>query len=573
VRRHVLALLVLVVTASLAVRQNRVEKTVAAATQTDRVDMGVTLCVVRQSADGKKVSAPSPDAVVRIIPLGGMVEIGKGGARYVGPSENPVVWMCSEAQAPLILHDGTRLWSLIQGSEGAGKSVALVMWSGLRVLENVGRDVTGGLTVPTGPRFRAVKKEIKKLWPKHWYRWRERDRAFVFHAGPQIQVISAVQRSEEGGSPLQGDSLEWCGSDELQDSFALEADIMSRGRGSDRYLRLCTSTSKDYSEWRTYRDIVRSSSEWTFTRMLGMESPFVDRDFWERIRRSGTVTEREWNRRYRAMDVGPEKQVYYSWRREFEGGKPAGLRAIPANAVDITAETLRAYHPNIGLLVGHDPGLRQNVSVFLKAFRLPGRDTRPRWYVVDEITSPESTVHAHAQHVLKRAREQWNCNGLDRTGTQPDPRAPQVLVRIDPHTRGGGDSHPGPSVGMTWRSLGMIAKAAAYKPGSADPAQINRRDRIDLVNTLLSATDAVGEVRRLFVAIRTAPLWPAEEADGGIAAPKLVKALETMEFNAAGKAETEAKDSDDLSHWPAALGYALIGPEGRLIGMKHEVAA
>ncbi len=105
----------------------------------------------------------------------------------------------------------------------------------------------------------------------------------------------------------------------------------------------------------------------------------------------------------------------------------------------------------------------------------------------------------------------------------------------------------------------MVARAAAYKASATtvEPLQIKRRQRIDLVNTLLAATDVVGEVRRLFVAVRSGFMWPAEEQDGKPAAPMLVKAFETMEFNAAGKAEAEAKDADDLSHWPAALGYAL----------------
>jgi hypothetical protein len=44
---------------------------------------------------------------------------------------------------------------------------------------------------------------------------------------------------------------------------------------------------------------------------------------------------------------------------------------------------------------------------------------------------------------------------------------------------------------------------------------------------------------------------------GRPAAPALVKALESMERNAEDRGEHEKKNGDDLSHWPAAVGYAL----------------
>lgn len=582
-RRHALVLLgVLAVTASVGVRERRIEKAFAAATVTDRVDMGVTLHVVRKASDGKKVKRPTPENTVRTHHLGGMVQIGgtpewwdrdamgePPPAFYVGPSLHPAVWMCSEDQEALILHDqGTPDWTLIQGSEGAGKSVTLVMWTALRVMEYVGRDVTGAITVPTSPRFRAVKKEARKLWPARWYRWRERDRAYQFHVGPSVQIVSAVQRSEESGSGLQGDSLEWCGSDEMQDQFGLEADIMSRGRGSDRYLRLCTSTSKDYSEWRDFRGAVKASPHWTFVTMLGPRSPFVDDAFWVRYRESGTVTDREYRRRILAEDVGPERQVYYSWDRA------KNLVRIPDGAIDVTAEVLRPWTPpgkRLTLLVGHDPGKRQHVSVFLKAYRLPrqaAKDTRPRWFVVDEVTSPESTIDSHVKDVLARARSQWKVNRQRQdplTGkTDADPDSPLMLVRIDPHTRSG-TAHPGRDVYTRWRQQGVDAKAAAYAPNSTIPATIKIESRLDMMNTLLRARDESEDgLRRLFVVLRD---------DGKSVAPNLVKAFESMERNEAGEAEAEAKDADDQSHWPCATGYALWKIEAPRMKLDAEAAA
>ena len=135
--------------------------------------------------------------------------------------------------------------------------------------------------------------------------------------------------------------------------------------------------------------------------------------------------------------------------------------------------------------------------------------------------------------------------------------APRALVRIDPSTVSG-DDHPGDNVYAMWRSLGMTVRAAAYKPGGSTPITIKRNERIDMINTLLAAVAPAGEVRRLFVAVGV---------DGKPAAPMLVKAFEMMQTNAAGKAERDRKDADDLSHWPAAIGYALWSVEARRLGL------
>lgn len=562
-----LAVLVLVVTASVGVRKRRIEKAYADAVSVDRVDMGVELVVVRKPADGTKVpNPPRPDDIVRVHHLGGMVQIGgipdgwdretmgdPPSAFYTGPSESPRVWMCSEAQEKLILHaDDAPVWALIQGSEGAGKTVTLAMWSVLRVLEHVGERVEAAITAPTSPRLGKVKKEIGRLWDPRWFRWSERDQTYYFHAGPSILMQSAVQRSEAAGSPIQGDSWEWCGSDELQDHFEREADIISRGRGAKagRYKRLCTSTSKDLTEWREFRDRTRTSPDWQFRVMLGLDSPFVDMAHWRRYQ--GNVTDREWRRRVLAEDVGPERQVYHCWDRS------RNLCQIPDGAVDVTADVLKQWAPpgrRITLLVGHDPGKRQHVSVFLKAYRLPrqaGKDTRPRWFIVDEITTPESTMDTHVGEVLARARSVWRVNRLRQdpiTGrTDADPDSPQMLVRIDPHTRSG-SAHPGQDVYTRWRQRGIDAKPAAYRPGSIVPMTIKIESRLDMMNTLLCARDHSDDgLRRLFVAIGS---------DGKAAAPRFMKAVESMVRNEAGDAEAEAKDADDQSHWPCAVGYAL----------------
>src|SRR5690606_25125431 len=96
-----------------------------------------------------------------------------------------------------------------------------------------------------------------------------------------------------------------------------------------------------------------------------------------------------------------------------------------------------------------------------------------------------------------------------------------------------------------WKLAGFKALSAAYNAKGEGKGRVPKEARIEMVCRLLC--NAAGE-RRLFVACdeRRQP-----------AAPRLVAALELSERDEAGKAETQRKNKQDLSHWPAALGYAL----------------
>ena len=544
-----LAAAVAVSVSSLAWKRRAVERQIEAdADESERyVDMGVLLSVVEMDlARGLELEPGKPPVrIVRQHRLGGMLDTWT--RQIVGPSARPRYWQCSPQQEPLIIHDDARpLWSLIQGSEGAGKTVTLAMWLYCRVLEHCGHEREIGVTAPVFARLGHVKKAIATLWDPKWYRWKERDQSYRFRAGPLVQLVSAHQQSEDAGSPIQGANWVACASDELQDHHDREADIVARGRSAagGKYKRLCTSTFKDSTEWRNFRDTASKAPDWSIVKLLGLDSPFVWPAHWERFKSNG-ITLREYQRRVLAMDVGPEAQLYHCWARSVDGA-PGNLRPIPLGAVDVTAEVLAPYASpgeRLTVLVGHDPGKRQHVSEFLKAYRFPGKDTRPRWFAVDEITTPDATLETHVKAVIDRARTAWHAQGIDRRG-QPDPTSGRLLVRADPHTRSG-DDHPGADAYTIWRAHGIKIRAAAYKANSTEPGVIKRDSRFEMMNTLLC--DAAG-VRRLFVAC---------DDTGKAAAPMLVKALESMERDAAGKGEHEKKDADDLSHWPAAVGYAL----------------
>jgi hypothetical protein len=438
------------------------------------------------------------------------------------------------------------LWQLVQGSEGSGKTYALAMWCGLRVLEHVGHDREIGITAPVTKRMRHVQNAIRKTWPAHWYRWREVLHQYQFRAGPTVQLVSAHTSRSDEGSPIQGANWVAHGGDELQDHFDKEDDIVMRGRSAPdgRYKRLNTSTAKDSAAWRDFRRVVEGSPVWRFAKMLGTANPLVSPEHWARLR-AGGMTQREWDRRVLALDVPPEKQLYYNWRRTNDDGTPANLMPIPIGAVDVTADVLASYGRRIGVLVGHDPGTLQHVSMFLKAYKLTPRDRHYRWFVVDEVTSPESTVRAHVADVLKRLQEHHGCNLTDWKG-RPSESSPVALVRIDPHTQTGTE-HPGRDLYTVWRQFGLIALAAAYQPGTTKPQTIKKESRFDLMNVLL-CDDVGGAERRLLVACNDR---------GAPAAPRLVSAFESLERNEAGEGEADGKGKGDLSHWPAAVGYAV----------------
>jgi hypothetical protein len=591
----VLCLLGVLVLSDIAWAEKREAKQLDAAQRTDYVDMSIRLIIVEKDEINGKPIVPGNAQKMRVvgepIEAGGRVKLwtedGKPRARIVNYSNNPVVWYVSQAQADLILHDGPIAWTLVQGSEGSGKTTVLAMWTAFRVLEHIGTTREIGLTAPTHGRMAHVRKKIADHWPPRWCRFSVVDKKYTFLAGPTVQLASAAQKSEEGGSPFQGFSWVAQGGDEYQDHFKFDADLIARGREASAvgvpYKRLETSTFKDSSAWRTFRAIAGSavvpvnSNEpegekrnlWYLTKLLGLESPFIGMDQWQAMRAG--LTDREWRRRVLAEDVGPERQLYHTWERNEPANDnarvlPANLRPLPIGAVDVTRRELRAYANNAGILLGHDPGKRQHVTMFLKAYEFPenrrdqhGRPLPPlvRWFVVDEVTSLSTpdmpgydregadpcTVEAHVAVVLNRLRTKWRCNLLDAYTGGPSQNTPTALCRIDPHTNTG-ELHPGRTVKNRWKNAGIQALDAAYND-QQKPTPIKVEERIDLLCTLLKNAD--GD-RRLFVLC---------DDKGKPAAPKLVKAFETMERNEAGKAEWENKDNSDRSHWPSGTSFAV----------------
>lgn len=534
-------------------RERRQARWRAEHSQVTRVDHGVVLHVVVADPDGIEYVPGKPKLrIIRSHHRGGMLALDKNGARWDGRSINPVQWYCSEDAEPLILHDDSLPNSLlVHGSEGAGKTDAQSKWCYFRALERISQGYTGqiGMSAPVAERLELIKQAIVRNWSPNWYRWNERHSEFRLHTGLSIKLRATKQQSKASGSPWQGYNFSDAGSDEIQDSLDADNDIASRIRDApgQNGKRFATATAKDDPAFRNWRDqqlkatLPDGRKAWHRADMLVSRSPFTTKHFLELQR--ATMSLREYQRRFEAKDGGPERQVYHSWDRT------QNIRPIPANARDVTARELAGSGRNIAVLAGHDPGKRIDVTMFLKAYELPdarrpdgSRDSRPRWWIIDEITGQLGETHEkHAKLVLEKANA-LGCNIRDRNNALVD--GPRLLVRADPHTRGG-DEHPGQDLYAIWIKQGIDIRPAAYVPTTTKPMAIKPESRIELINTLFC--DAEG-TRRLFVASVGA-------------APKLIESVETMERDLAGRAEHERKDDRDKSHWPAALAYALWSPE------------
>jgi hypothetical protein len=515
------------------------------------VDMGVVIKVVRQDlANGDRLLPEAPPLVVlREHRFGGMIDTSADPVGFCGPSIAPVVWFCSERAEEIVLHEPPQPpRRLVYGAMGAGKTTTLAQWLALRMLARTGIQAEIGCTAPTNERTGIIARAIRDLWPRAWWTWRERDKTFTCANEVVVRLVSTHQQSKAEGSRVQGYTWTDHAGDEIQDQLDVDSDIEARGRGAPNgwFARLNTATAKDDPDWRNWRDrLTKLTDLWSVYRMEGVSSPFIDPVHWESMRAS--MTEREYKRKVLALDVGPERQLYPTWQRRDDNGAPASLRPVPLGAEDVTAQVLAPWGRNMSVLIGHDPGRRQHVSVLLKAYRVP-RLCRDRhvWFVVDEVTSRATTVEAHVQDVLSKVRDEYHCNQLDWRG-QPSPSGPRALVRLDPYSDSANDERAHRTVASVWRAAGLDAFSAAYtmsQSGAVKSGTIQREARINMITRLLCAADGT---RRLFVACddRAQPV-----------APRTVESFERSERMESERAEA-VKGEHDLSHWTAAVGYAL----------------
>lgn len=507
------------------------------------VDFGVLLYTVQQDPDGVEIRPDGPKVIRTREPerFGGVFDTRT--FEWIDESPNPVVWMCSEEQRALIVHgDDLPLQIVCEGAEGAGKTTGvLARWNILRALERAGQQLEFGCVAPTQARLERVRQALAEAMPPEWYAYRQRDWLFRFALGHQLRLVSAHRASEAEGSPVQG--FDWAGGsgDEVQDQLHIVEDIRARGRRAPagRYPMMLTATVKGNPQYRTFRDRWARTKRCGIVRLSGFGNPYVAPEYWEA--RKQELSLREYRRRVEAEDVGPERALYPSWDRNHN------LRPIPQiGAEDVTAQVLSPWGARFVLLGGHDPGTLFDVTLLLKAYRVQGW-RRHAWWVVDEITTEQTTTEQHTWVLMPRVREVWHCNQFDWRNQSSDTSG-RVLVHADPYSETGNDQkQPHKSVYTTLREAGLQVLPAATV-ASVEKVKVGlvpKEAGIDMVNTLLC--NAAGE-RWLYVACddRREPV-----------APRLVHSLEMSERDTDGKAETQKKNADDLSHWPATLRYAL----------------
>lgn len=423
------------------------------------------------------------------------------------------------------------------------------MWVWVQIIAAAMAGIGGtlGATAPTATRLETFIKGVCDLAPistskesvrGSWGTLRLDAQDIQTVTGHLVQFRSTKKQSEATGSPLQGYNFGLgIGMDELQDSIDAFADAVARLRSSPKAPIMGTATAKDSSAWRTFRDSL--GEDWTIHRLSYLDTPFVADSHWEMMQRN--LTQREWQRRGLALDVGPERMVYTSWDRTLN------LKPYPVRAKDVTREVLRRHGRNIDMLLGHDPGTLQDYTVFIKAFRFPGTSGHV-WYVVDELRTKNTTSEEHASELRNVLWSKWGIANHDTT-------EPNALLRCDPY--GTTDKRTDRSVYLTFRKFGFDIRSAAYKNGKGNGV-VPKEAGIEMVNSLICNAR---EERRLFV-VRDERKRPV--------APLLVEALELSERDELGRAEMSRKHakgaSGDLSDPPAGLRYALWAEERVRLG-------
>jgi len=515
------------------------------------VDFGVELRVVEK--DYKNGIVPPGTVLPPLVATGETMRCGGSydtlRGCFVGDCEHWHVWLVGPKQFEILKESTTRNMLLLS-AEGAGKTTLMAMWAWLRIIDAMEKGVPGalGATAPTATRLETFITAIcdlapisssRRSIPSAWGMLRLDAQDIRTIGGHLIQFRSTKQQSAATGSPLQGYNFGLgIAMDELQDSIHAYYDAVARLRAGKDAPICATATAKISPSWKTFRDSL--SDNWTIHRISGpKDAQFVHNSHWEMMQKE--LSEREWDRRGLAKDVGPERMVYTAYDRA------NNIVPIPLGAKDVTPIVLAKYGRAFGMLIGHDPGTLQDATLMLKAYRLRGQSEHV-WFVVDEFRTKETTSAEHALQLRDYLQSTWNLQS-------GDPNEPSVLLRCDPY--GTTDYKTDKSVYNTFRRLGFDIRSAAYKKGKGNGV-VPKEAGISLINSLLRNAKGTS---RLFV---------ARTQQGTPVAPLLTEALELSERDGDGRAETQKKRNKgpqgDLSDFPAALRYALWGVENGRLG-------
>lgn len=519
------------------------------ASPTRYVDAHVRLHVVAKDPEGKETN-PAKLKRLRTHELGGWIDTQWSPPRLMPECEygEGQDWYCSEEQEKLAFHaDDAPIGKLALGGMGAGKTSAGVIWVYLRWLESIdertrlwtqalkaaeetntsptSKPIEGGITAPTAARLKIVIDEITAKFPAPWFHFSSTDSLFTMCDGSLVRCVSTYRQSASQGSRLQGFNWAWWLGDELQDQLVEYIHIIARlrSKADGRAKRLATATEKDSPEWRTFKASLFGSGDWVTHSMLGPRSPFIAQAHWDSMKRQ--LTERNYRRLVLAEDMPSEGRVYFGWDRT------VSLRPLPLGAKKITSLVLgkKTGDQRHALLAGHDPGSLKGATIYLDAYEIRGI-ADPVWWVRGETLHKRQTTQRSARDILAHAKKQ---------GLNVQNGGSVVHVRAMPV--GQSEDNPSEDLYRIFRAEGLDVRASQYRKDGTGTGVIKKEDRIEVVNWLF-------ESGRLFV-----------ECDdrGRPVAPKLVEALEMLERDHRGKAESGPKNESDITDCPAALGYAL----------------
>jgi hypothetical protein len=410
---------------------------------------------------------------------------------------------------------------VVVGSMGAGKTEVLARWL-VRMAFRF-RNAAIGVVAPTHARLKILWRKVLRLLRPGWTTdIRVADAEIHLINGVRFEFVSAKEQSAAVGSPIAGKDWVAAGIDEEQDVSQGSLDELEmRGRDAPGgyFPVLSTCTLKDTPEWRTRKARYDEQPGCLVYRMTLDKNPFVDPDYIAGLAHS--LSPRAYRMRVLALDAKPERAVFPEFERERH------LRPRPlVGARDITSEVAGA-----SILIGHDPGVVRDVSVMLKLYEVPG-EQEPIWWVIDEVTTERTTSERHAAQLRRRLQERW------RVMTGDDYSLGDAVVICDPH--GESDNRPDQSAYIQFERLGF----EIYSASGAKKKPIPRKARYELGSRLLCD---YSDATRCYI-----------DNTEGVAAQKLLEALEMAEYDTAGRfGQDKSKKSADLSDWIDAWLFGL----------------
>lgn len=439
--------------------------------------------------------------------------------RYVGGAD-PHQISAHRGQVDLVLAAlrATHRHVVALGAPGGGKTFGAVSAAYMLAMVNANQCI--GVVAPTDKRLKIVWRDFLRLAQSFGTvaEINKKDGFIVLANNCVAQFVSGQTGDKQRGSSAQGWTWSAAGIDEAQsvgDETMQEVEFRGRAVG-DRYVIVETCTNSSHPVFRARLEAYKADPATNLIiRYRGEENVFVPLSNWQAIRRSALISERDYRTRFLLEDLPPEHVLYPTFRYAEH------IRPMPTDWTDITAQFAeeKCGYERVDTIVGQDFGVLRTVSILLRCFRHPQTGRRV-WWAFDELTSMEGVPTGYHAAQLARMVDPSRC-----------------LVVADPH-----NNKPGGHGGTADYSE-MRAEGFRVTPAGLPPIPVGAR--VAMVNGLLKS--ARGETR----------LYLASDEQGRPRPRRLSESLLSEEVPTSGNLRDVRKDTGDLTHWTAALGYGL----------------